>query len=66
MSPGFSVILRQGPCIAFATWTGAAWRLFLVDTDAGLCEEGGEFPSFPEVRRSLDRGKHRWPDANEV
>jgi hypothetical protein len=52
--------------MAFATWTGAAWRLFLVDTDAGLCEEGGEFPSFPEVRRSLDRGKHRWPDANEV
>jgi hypothetical protein len=39
--------------MAFATWTGSAWRLFLVDTDAGLCEEGGEFPSFLEASCSL-------------
>jgi hypothetical protein len=63
MSPGFSVILRQGPCMAFATWTGAAWSLFLVDTDAGLCEERESFSSFTEARRSLESGAHRWPDA---
>jgi hypothetical protein len=52
--------------MAFATWTGAAWSLFLVDTDAGLCEERESFPSFTEARRSLESGTHRCPDANEV
>jgi hypothetical protein len=59
MSPGFSVILRQGPCMAFATWTGATWRLFLFDTDAIRCEDCGDYASFTEAAQTAAR--HRRP-----
>jgi hypothetical protein len=53
MSPGFSVILRQGPDMVFAVWSGTHWSLFRLDTDnPRLWESKQTFRSFTDAARA--------------